>query len=186
MQEGGHVNLCFQLVVQPRFLTSRDAASHREFDCGQAKTGQFVTSTRGATPKPRSPSPQLKGPHRSVGVHGEDEQKKCEKGWKWVKVGDNPKMPYPPCGRSIKTYARGSNDAPSITKYGSPVGLDARNAPALRPHCAKGAPYANKQLLSGKAHAQGYLSLSSATAQYIHTTENRTEMTFSEVIGKIP
>ena len=33
-------------------------------------------------------------------------KKKCEKGWKWVKVGENPKMPYPPCGRSIKTYAR--------------------------------------------------------------------------------
>ena len=31
------INLCFQLVVQPRFLISRDAASHRAFDCGQAK-----------------------------------------------------------------------------------------------------------------------------------------------------
>ena len=61
--------------------------------------------------KPGSPSPQLKGPHQSVGVHGGDEQKKCEKGRKWVKVGDNPKMPYPQCGRSIKTYARGNNDA---------------------------------------------------------------------------
>ena len=96
------VNFCFQLVVQPRFLISRDAASHRAFNCGQAKTGQSITSTRGATPKRESPSPQLKGPHQSVGVHGEDEQKKCVKGWKWVKVGENPKMPYPPCGRSIK------------------------------------------------------------------------------------
>ena len=116
----------FQLVVQPRFLISSDAASHRAFDCGQAKTGQSVTSTRGATPNPGSPSPQLKGPHQSVGVHGEDEQKKCEKGWKWVKMGENQKMPYPPRGRSIKTYARGNNDAPSITKYGSPVRLDAQ------------------------------------------------------------
>ena len=33
----------------------------------------------------------------------------------------------------IKTYARGNNDAPSVTKYGSPV-------PALRTHSAKGAP----------------------------------------------
>ena len=99
-------------------LPSRDAALHRAFNCGQAKTGQSITSTRRATPKHGSPSPQLKGPHQSVGVHGEDEQKKCEKGWKWVKVGENPKMPYPPCGRSIKTYARGNNDAPSITKYG--------------------------------------------------------------------
>ena len=139
LQEGIHVNLHFRLVVQPRFLISRDAASHRAFDCGQAKTTQSVTSTRGATPKRGSPSTQLKGSHQSVGVHGEDEQKKCEKGWKWVKVGENPKMPYPPCGRSIKTYARGNNDAPSITKFGYPVRLDTQIV-ALRPHCAKGAP----------------------------------------------
>ena len=56
-----------------------------------------------------------------------------------MKVGENPKMPYPQCGRSIKTYASGNNDAPSITKYGSPVRLDAQIV-ALRPHCAKGAP----------------------------------------------
>ena len=96
--------------------------------------------------KPGSPSPQPKGPHQSVGVHGEDEQKKCEKGWKWVKVGENPKMPYPPCGRSIKTYARGNNDAPSITKYGSPVRLDTQIV-GLRPHCARTAlrapPFSN-------------------------------------------
>ena len=64
-------------------------------------------------------------------------KKNCEKGWKWVKVGENPKMPYPPCGRSIKTYARGNNDAPSITKHGSPVRLDAQIV-ALRAHCARG------------------------------------------------
>ena len=44
-QEGIHVNLCFQLVVQQCFLISRDAASHRAFDCGQAKTGQSVASS---------------------------------------------------------------------------------------------------------------------------------------------
>ena len=53
-----------------------------------------------------------------------------------MKVGENPKMPYPPCGRSIKTYGRGNNDAPSVTKYGSPVRLDAQIV-ALRPHCAR-------------------------------------------------
>ena len=52
-----------------------------------------------------------------------------------MKVGENPKMPYPPCGRSIKTYARGNNDAYSITKYGSPVRLDAQIV-ALCEHCA--------------------------------------------------
>ena len=45
-------------------------------------------------------------------------------------------MPYPKCGRSIKTYARGNNDAPSITKYASPVRLDAQLV-ALRLHCAR-------------------------------------------------
>ena len=80
------INLCFQLVVQPRFLINRDAASHRAFNCGQEKTGQSVTSTRRATPKHGSPSPQLKGPHQSVGVHGEDEQKKMCKG---VEMGES-------------------------------------------------------------------------------------------------
>ena len=65
--------------------------------------------------------------------------KRCEKGWKWVKVGENTKMPYPQCGRSIKTYARGNNDAPSITKCGSPVRLDAQIV-ALRLHGATCAP----------------------------------------------
>ena len=55
---------------------------------------------------------------------GCDGAKKCEKGWKWVKSGENPKMPYPQCGRSIKTYARGNNDARSITKCRSLVRLD--------------------------------------------------------------
>ena len=35
-------------------------------------------------------------------------KKKCEKEWKWMKVGENAKMPYPQCGRSIKTCARGN------------------------------------------------------------------------------
>ena len=79
---------------------------------------------------PGSPSPQLKGPHQSVGVHGGDEQEKSVKG------GENQKMPYPQCGRSVETYARGNNDAPSITKYGSPVRLDAQIVGLLlrRPH----------------------------------------------------
>ena len=45
----------------------------------------------------------------------------CEKGWKWVKLGKNPKVPYPQCGRSIKTYARHNNDAPSISNYPPPL-----------------------------------------------------------------
>ena len=100
--------------------------------------------------KPGSPSRQLDRPRQSVGVHHPNSRahtkvwdsmvkmskKKCEKGWKWVKVGENTKMLYPPCGRSIKTYARGNNDAPSITKYGSPLRLDTQIV-ALRPHCTR-------------------------------------------------
>ena len=63
-----------------------------------------------------------------------------------MRVGENPKMPYPLCGRSIKTYARGNNDAPSITKYGSSLRLNAQIV-ALRPHCVKGAPNVNRNLL---------------------------------------
>ena len=91
---------------------SAHAASHRAFDCGRQKPG--------------SPSHQLEGPHQGVRVHHPNSRahtkvwdfmvkmskKKSEKGWKWVKVGENPKMPYPPRGRSIKTYARSNNDAP--------------------------------------------------------------------------
>ena len=68
---------------------------------------------------------------------GCDGAKKCEKGWKWVK--NNPKMLYPQCGRSTKANARGSNDAPSITKYRSLVRPDTQIA-ALRAHCAKCTP----------------------------------------------
>ena len=37
---------------------------------------------------------------------GGNEQKKCGKRWKWVKLGENTKMPYPQCARSIKTYSQ--------------------------------------------------------------------------------
>ena len=85
--------------------------------------------------KKGSLSPQLKGPHQSVGVHSGDEQKSLKKGWKWVNVGENKKIPYPQCGKSVKTYATGNNDAPSIIMYGSPVRLDAQIV-ALRLQCA--------------------------------------------------
>ena len=64
-----------------------------------------------------------------------------------MNVGENTTMPYPQCGASIKTDARGNIDAPSITKYGSPVRLNAQMV-ALRPPCARTAlkvpPKANK------------------------------------------
>ena len=91
--------------------------------------------------KPGSLSRQLEGPRRSAGVHHPNSRhtkvwesmvkmskKKSVKGWKWVKVCENQKMPYPKCGRSMKTYVRGNNYAPSITKYGSPVQHCARTA----------------------------------------------------------
>ena len=43
-------------------------------------------STQGVTPKRANPPPQLKSPHQSVTVHGEDEQNKNgDEWWKWVK-----------------------------------------------------------------------------------------------------
>ena len=33
-------------------------------------------------------------------------------------MDENPSMPYPQCGRSIKNLLSKNNDAPSITKYG--------------------------------------------------------------------
>ena len=62
-------------------------------------------------------------------------QKKCEKGWKWVKVGEIQKCHTPNVEEASKPMP-GANDAPSITKYGSPLRLDAQIV-ALRPHCAR-------------------------------------------------
>ena len=56
-----------------------------------------------------------------------------------MKLGENPKMPYPQRGTSIKTYARGNNDAPSISKYGSLVRPGAQIV-ALCVHCAECTP----------------------------------------------
>ena len=49
------------------------------------------------------------------------------------KMGENPTMPYPQCARSINTDARGNNDAPSISQYGSLV----------RPHAQIVTPHAH-------------------------------------------
>ena len=60
-----------------------------------------------------------------------------------MKLCENPKIPYPQCGTSIKAYSSSNNDAPSITKYGSLVWPDAQIV-ALRVHCAKCAPFIAK------------------------------------------
>ena len=60
-------------------------------------------------------------------------------------------MPYPQCGRSIKTYAKGNNDAPRITKYGSPVRLDGQIV-ALCPHQARTALKAPSMILPPEYH----------------------------------
>ena len=90
---------------------------------GHAKAWESITPTQGPTPKVWESMVKMS-------------KKSAKRGWKWVKVGENPKMPYPQCGRSIQTYARGKNDAPSITKYGSPARLDTQIV-ALRPHCVR-------------------------------------------------
>ena len=86
--------------------------------------------------KPGSPSPQLKGPHQSVGVHGGDEQKSVKRGGngrKWVKIQ---KCHIPNVEEASKPTLGATMMPPSITKYGSPVRLDAQIV-ALRPHCAR-------------------------------------------------
>ena len=50
--------------------------------------------------------------------------------------GRKSKKANPQCGRGMKTSARGNNDAPGITKYGSLVQLDAQIV-ALRPRSAR-------------------------------------------------
>ena len=56
-----------------------------------------------------------------------------------MKLGENPKTPNPQCGRSIKTYARGNNDTPSISKYGFVVRPHAQIL-AVRTHYVECAP----------------------------------------------
>ena len=53
------------------------------------------------------------------GCGGNEQKKKCEKGWKWVKLGENPKMPYPQMWKKHQNLLSDNNDAPGITKYGS-------------------------------------------------------------------
>ena len=84
-----------------------------------------------------------------------------------MKVGENPKMLDLQCGGSIKTYARGNNDAPSITKYGSPLRLDAQIV-ALRAHCAKGAPKAILGATEGCRKKAKIEHFSSVTNQPMH------------------
>ena len=57
-----------------------------------------------------------------------------------MKLGENPKMPYPQCGRSIKTYPQTTMMPPSTTKYGSLVRPHAQIV-ALRVHSTKCTPH---------------------------------------------
>ena len=63
---------------------------------------------------------------------GGNEHKMCEKGWKWVKRGENA---ISPMWKKHQNLPSNNNDAQSITKYGSLVWLDAQIV-ALRMHCA--------------------------------------------------
>ena len=58
--------------------------------------------------------------------------KKCEKRWKWVKIQ---KCHIPNVEKASKPTPRSNNDAPSISKHGSPVLPDAQIV-APRAHCA--------------------------------------------------
>ena len=58
--------------------------------------------------------------------NGGNEQKACDKGWKWVKLGENPKMPHPQCGRSHKTCCQTTMVPRVSQKYGFLVRPDAQ------------------------------------------------------------
>ena len=61
-------------------------------------------------------------------------EQKSEKGWKWVKLGENPKLPFPRCGRCIKTYSQ-TTMMPLVSQS---ISLWYSQA-----HCAKCAPSDN-------------------------------------------
>ena len=84
---------------------------------GGARGGEFVHTIGYITPA-FSGSPWWGEISLERSGCGGNEQKACEKGWKRVKLGENPKMPHPHCGRSIKTCCQTTNDAQNITKYG--------------------------------------------------------------------
>ena len=88
-------------------------------------------------------APESTKAHHSLGAWGACQGQQAL--GKWVKLGENAEMTYPQCGRSIKTYARGNNAAPSITKYRSLVQPYAQIV-ALRAHGAKCAPTNTLQL----------------------------------------
>ena len=68
---------------------------------------------------------------------GGNEHKMCEKGWKWVKLGENA---ISQLWKKHQSLPSNNNDAQSITKYGFLVRPDAqivaRTAHALHAHCA--------------------------------------------------
>ena len=59
---------------------------------------------------------------------GANEQKACEKGWKWVKLGENPKMQHPQRGRSIKTCCQTT----MMPKVSSNMGPSTARRPSSR------------------------------------------------------
>ena len=61
---------------------------------------------------------------------GGNEQKMCEKGWKWVKLGENAMYPM---WKKHQNLLSNNNDAQSITKYGFLVEPHAQIV-ALRAH----------------------------------------------------
>ena len=60
---------------------------------------------------------------------------RCEKGWKWVKLGEFQKCCIPNVAKASKPTQQGNDDAPMISKHGSPVRPDAQIV-AMRAHCA--------------------------------------------------
>ena len=69
---------------------------------------------------------------------GGNEDKMCEKGWKWVKLGENAIFPM---WKKHQNVLSNDNDAQSIPKYRFLVRPHAETL-ALCTHCAEGPPIA--------------------------------------------
>ena len=63
---------------------------------------------------------------------GRNKHKMCEKGWKWVKLGENA---ISPMWKKHQNLPSNNNDAHNIRKYGFLVRPHPKIA-ALLPHCA--------------------------------------------------
>ena len=74
--------------------------------------------------------------------------KNCEKGWKWVKPSENPKKCHIPHVEEASKIMLGATMMPLVWVSSTARRRNSCIVPALRAHCAKGAPKYNPSTLS--------------------------------------